>query len=264
MLRLMHIGTSSKEQISFPLKASPPRFSYEHQHRILAMTQQLLEESCFNFTQAWLASMLTECGWTCAAAVELTKWLKVMLKRLATVPEECIDASGRAIFRTIEPRLAHLRHSAVHRLTLDPNRVLEMVDAASTLAKILRDKDCTSKLQALHTRLAGIISQTKCDTETVQQEVNREFSSIQTQIMALNLQEQELRKYAAEKISGLSKAADSSLLECVYLLRGVKEEEIDNMRDVQSEQQDYVLDPAFYVGQEDIESDEDQLKADLD
>lgn len=260
----MHIGTTFKEQISFPLKASPPRFSYEHQHRILAMIQQLLEESCFNFTQTWLASVLTECGWTCAAAVELTKWLKFMLKRLATVPEDCIDASGRDMFRTIGPRLAHLRHSAVHRLTLDPDKVLEMVDAALTLAKILRDKNCTSKLQTLHTRLADIISQTKCDTETVQQEVNQEHSSIQRQIMALNRQEQELRKSAAEKISGISKAADSSLLECVYILRSVKGEEIDNVRDIQSEQRVSVLDPAFYVGEEDIESDEDQLRADLD
>lgn len=260
----MHIGTSSKERISFPLKDSPLKFSYEHQHRILAMTQQILEESCFNFTQAWLASMLSECGWTCAAAVELTKWLKVMLKRLDTVPEECIDASGRAMFRTIEPRLAYLRHSAVHRLTLDPDRVLEMVDAASTLAKILRDKDCTSKLQALHTRLAGIISQTKCDTEAVQQEIDQESLSIQTQRMALNLQEQELQKYAAEKFSGLSKAADSSLLECAYILRGVKEEEKEKVQDVQFEQQHCVLDPTFYVGEGDIESDEDQLKADLD
>jgi len=259
----MHIVTSLKEQISFPLKAGPPRFSYEYQHHVLAITQQILEETCFNFTQTWLPAVLVESAWTCAAAIELTKWLKVMLKHLDTVPEDCIDIPGRDIFRTISPRLAHLRHSAVHRLPLEPDRVLEIVDAALTLAKILRDESCTSKLQALHTRLDEIISQTKRDTEAIQEEVNQQYTAIQKQRKALNRQEQELRKSAAEKISGISEAADLSLLECAYILRNVKKEEGHSRQDVRFDKQSAVSDPAFYVGEEDIESDEDQLKADL-
>jgi hypothetical protein len=186
-----------------------------------------------------------------------------MLKHLDTLPEYCIDRSGRDMFRTIRPQLAHLRHSAVHRLSLEPGKVLEMVDAALTLAKILRDASCTSKLQALHTRLDGIIIKTRRDTEAIQQEVNQAYAAIEKQRKALNRQEQELRKSAAEKISRISEAADTCLLECASILRSVKEEDRDSTRDSQSEQQNAVSDPAFYVTEDDIESDEDQLKADL-
>jgi hypothetical protein len=227
------------------------------------MIQQMLEESCFNFTQTWLPAVLAESAWTCAAGVELTRWLNVMLKRLDTLPEDCIDIPGRDIFRSIKPRLAHLRHSAVHRLPLEPGRVLEMVDAALTLAKILRDESYSFKLQALQTHLNGIISQTKWDTEAIQQEINQAYSAIQKQRKALDRQEQELRRSAAEKMSEISKSADSSLLECAYILRSVKKEEGDSRRGGQSDKQRAVSDPAFYVGEEDIESDEDQLKADL-
>jgi hypothetical protein len=227
------------------------------------MIQQMLEESCFNFTQTWLPAVLAESAWTCTAGVELTRWLNIMLKQLDTLPEDCIDIPGRDIFRTIKPRLAQLRHSAVHRLPLEPGRVLEMVDAALTLAKILRDESYSFKLQALHTHLNEIISQTKRDTEAIHQEVNWAYSAIQQQRKALDRQEQELRKSAAEKISGISKSADSSLLECSYILRNMKKEEEDSRRGGQSDKQSAVSDPMFCVGEEDIESDEDQLKVDL-
>lgn len=263
MLRLTHIATNFTGQISFPLKLGPTRFSYKCQHHVLAIVQQILEDACFNFTQTWLPAVLVENSWTCAAAIELTKWLNVMLKYLDTLPEDCIDLAGCNMFKTIRPCLAHLRHSVVHRLPLEPGRVLEMVDAALTLAKILRDESYSFKLDALHTRLSAIVSQRQRDTETVQNEVNQAFSAIQKHRKALDRQEQELRRSAAERMSRTLDLANSSLLDCAYDLRSVKRKEGISMQGSRSDIQRPVSDPAFYVSEGDIESDEDQLKADL-
>lgn len=262
-LRLTHAVTNLKERISFPHNARPPKFSYKYQHHVLATIQQILEESCFNFTQAWLPAVLVESAWTCAAAVELTKWLEIMQKHLKTLPEDCIDESGRAMFKEIRPRLAHLRHSAVHRLHLAPDKVLEEVHAALMLAKTLRDGSCTSKLQALHTRLEETIGQTKHDTEAMQQEVNHAYLAIQRQRKALDRQEQQLRAYAAEQISRISEAADLSLLDCAYVLRDVRGPERGSEQSIQCNKHSVVSDCSVCVDEDDIESDEDQLKADL-
>ncbi|KAF2818312.1 hypothetical protein CC86DRAFT_433839 [Ophiobolus disseminans] len=59
----------------FHVTLRPSAFSYNVQHHILSSSQQILEEACFRFMKRWLPSVLKKYGWTCAAAVKLTKWL---------------------------------------------------------------------------------------------------------------------------------------------------------------------------------------------
>lgn len=186
-----------------------------------------------------------------------------MEKHLDTLPEACIDESGRATFKEIRPRLAHLRHSAVHRLHLAPDRVLEKVHAALMLAKILGDGSSTSKLQAVHVRLGNSIGRTKRDTEAMQQEVNHAYVAIQRQREALDQQERELRASAVKQLSGIADAADQSLLGCMYDLLDVRGPEGGSEQGNHCKQDTDNSDCSVHVNEDDIESDEDQLQADL-
>lgn len=262
-LRLTRVVPSPEKQISFPLKARPPKFSYKYQHHVLATIQQLLEKSCFNFTETWLPSVLVENAWTCADAVELTKWLDIMPKHLVNLPNDCMDESGRKVLTKIRPWLAHLRHSAVHRLHLDLDKVLEKVYAALTLAKLLRDDSCISQLQTLHVRLEVIIRQTIYDTENMQQKVNHAYQAIQRHRQALDRQEQQLRASAVEKISRISEAADLALLNCASDLRIAKGPENESEQAAQCTDQSALSGWSIGFDEEDIESDEEQLKAEL-
>ncbi|KAH6613019.1 hypothetical protein C7974DRAFT_75015 [Boeremia exigua] len=117
--------TKDGRRASFQLDTKSFKFSYTTQHQVLGTIQQMLEMSCYNFTLAWFPAVLKDRSWTCAAALDLTKWLRIMSEQMDTLPEACIDGEERATFKEIQPRLALLRHSAVHRLHLEHHVLLE-------------------------------------------------------------------------------------------------------------------------------------------
>lgn len=241
-----------KNLASSHLNAKPLKFSYKAQHRVLETTQRILETSCYDFTLAWFPSVLGHRAWSCAAALELTKWLYIMNDRIDTLPEACIDEASRAAFKEIRPRLALLRHSVVHRLHLEHGAFLEQIHAALVLTGILRDNSSKSKLQAVYTRLEGIIVKTKHNAEAMQQGVSHELLAMQKQRDELDRKEQQLRASATKQFDVILKEADQSLLGCIdYLL------ETGRKTGGQPDSSD------LYVEESDIESDEDKLQADL-
>jgi hypothetical protein len=210
-----------------------------------------------------LPSVLEERGWSCAAAVELTKWLQIMGKRLDCLPEDCIDEAGRAILKKIWPRLAKLRHSVAHRLHLESDEILELFRAALMLTEVLHDGSNACKLQTVHDRLEDNIKKTKRDTEAMQQEVHHAFLAIQRHREALDRREQQLRASTAEQLFRISDAADQSLLGCIDGLLGIQKPESGSEKGIQCNRHTGSSSCGAYVNEDDIESDEDQLRASL-
>ena len=255
--------TDETKRILFSPNITLPQVSYNTQHQVLATVQQILEASCFKFTQEWLPSALLESAWSCAAAVELTKWLQVMEKHVDTLPEACIDDAGRAMFKEIRPCLAHLRHSAVHRLRLGLDEVLEKVHAALKLTRLLRDDSSASKLQEAYTRLKANIDKTKHDSESTRREVNHAILELQRQREALCRKEQQLRAFVMQKLSSISEAADQSLVDCTDSLLDIERPKSGSEQGTQRKMHTDDPDCSVQVDDDDIESDEDQLRADL-
>jgi hypothetical protein len=186
-----------------------------------------------------------------------------MGKRLDCLPKDCIDEAGRVIFKEIRPRLAKLRHSAVHRLHLGSDEILELFRAALMLTEILHDGSNASKLQAVHDHLEDNIKKTKHDTDAMQQEANHAFLVIQRQREALDRREQQLRASTAEQLSRISEAADQFFLGCIDGLLEIKRLESGSEKGIQCNRYTGSSSCGAYVNEDDIESDEDQLRANL-
>jgi hypothetical protein len=93
----------------------PSYLPYKSQHIILNTAQRILEESCFEFAEKWLPSVLSSHGWDCPEAVELTEWTWMLPKRAAELPPHALKLKGTMLKESL---LAtnKLRHTAVHRL----------------------------------------------------------------------------------------------------------------------------------------------------
>lgn len=180
-----------------------------------------------------------------------------MNERVDTLPETCIDEVGRATFKKIRPRLALLRHSAVHRLHLEHSALIEQVHAALVLTDILRDRGSKAKLQTVCTCLEGIVTEKNQDAEALHRAVNDELLAIEKQREGLDRREQQLRASAATQISRISAEADQSLLGCIVDQLVTSRLGSGGEKDMQRNSTD------IYVDENDIESDEDQLQADL-
>ncbi|EMD86638.1 hypothetical protein COCC4DRAFT_143796 [Bipolaris maydis ATCC 48331] len=183
----------------------PSAFPYNVQHYILSLSQQILEEACFRFVKRWLPSLLEKCGWVCAAAVELTKWVRVIKKHLDILPSGCMNTEQQKRFKETLPCINRLRHTAVHRLHLTSVQLLKQVHSAHILAEVLQDSECRNKLQTIHFRMDMCVKNMDHDMEAMEQEAERRARQL----------EQMLRTTFAQQQKKLSSAAGQGLIDSI-------------------------------------------------
>ncbi|KAK7756894.1 hypothetical protein SLS62_000910 [Diatrype stigma] len=143
----------------------PIYIPYKAQHLILNEAQRLLEESCFEFFQKWLPSVLEENGWECASSIELTRSTQLIAQHAAMIPEEAFvnlpaaaaaaaaagpGGSGKpAPLAKILSATNGLRHSAVHRLPNTARGVRDLCRSGWALAGRLGDGARAARLDAV-------------------------------------------------------------------------------------------------------------------
>jgi len=109
-----------------------------------------MEEGCFEFATRWVPRLLMEKSWTCAEAVELANWKKVLpaaVPRNALARQDC----------SLELALSHavrIRNSAVHRHLCDNTELKCMARQAEGLMVIFADVTRESKLHRLEIELS--------------------------------------------------------------------------------------------------------------
>lgn len=113
---------------------------YRVQHLLLTVTQRLLEECCFEFATKWLPNVLKERKWDCAEAVELNRWVRVLLKYSGSLPQHAFNNDGNLPLKTILLPINALRHSAVHRLHISTPKIANMIESAAKVASVLGDQ----------------------------------------------------------------------------------------------------------------------------
>ncbi|KAF3400327.1 hypothetical protein DPV78_006084 [Talaromyces pinophilus] len=79
--------STPKEQPLHNISLYPTFFPYRAQHAILSKVQSVLADCCFEFVCKWQPSILEDRAWDCAAAVELTKWTRMLAKKAEKFPE---------------------------------------------------------------------------------------------------------------------------------------------------------------------------------
>jgi hypothetical protein len=189
-LRLGNYILNSQGNRPFHVTLGLPVFPYDVQHRILSSSQQILEEACFRFMKRWLSSLLERRGWTCAAAVELTKWVRVIEEHLIILPNICMNTEQQKCFKETLPYITRLRHTAVHRLQLTSGQLLKQVHSAYMLAEVLQDNECRNRLQTIHLKVDAWVKNMDHDTEVMKQEAERRVRQLELMLQATIAQQQ--------------------------------------------------------------------------
>lgn len=144
---------------------SPVYLPFRTQNRVLVFVQGLLEECCFDFGNKWVPEFMQENQWHVAESVELTKWVQEFCNLSEPPPQIAIKPrAGRSIKETLVAT-ANIRHSAVHRISISAEGLVEMLSAALAFTEALKDIERTEKI-------ARPLSQLITHLETIEQHQN--------------------------------------------------------------------------------------------
>lgn len=143
-----------------PLKArfkstTPFRLPYVHHTNwqrptfFISLLPRILEDSCYDFAKIWLPSLLQKHEWDCAAAVELSKWTRILTKRSGKLPLKALKLR-KSSFNDVLASINRLRHTAVHRLPTAARGISQLIQSALKLVEALHDSPRAAQLKELH------------------------------------------------------------------------------------------------------------------
>jgi hypothetical protein len=203
----------------------------------------------------WLPSLLEKCGWACAAAVELTKWVRVIKKHLNILPNGCMNTEQQKCFKETLPYITRLRHTAVHRLHITSVQLLKQVHSAYILAEVLQDNECRNTLQTIHLRVDTWVKNMDHDMEMMRQEA--ELRVRQLELM--------LQPTIAQQQNKISSAAGKGLIDSITTEFG-----LHHPNAIAEIKGTFTCDEharntggTILIDEDDIESDENRLQAEL-
>jgi len=171
----------------------PLYIPYKIQHLVLARTQRLLEECCYNFTAQWMPELLEQRNWDCSEAIELNKWTFVVVKRLGKLPSHCFGTFDDPETPLVDVLISinKLRHSAVHRLSTTAKGISELIRSTARFAAALRDPSCKEQLNELHNELEGKIRALELNKNFLETELEHELEDIAKRRRELDEKEKE-------------------------------------------------------------------------
>ncbi|KAI9718433.1 MAG: hypothetical protein M1812_004154 [Candelaria pacifica] len=150
--------TQGHQVLSVP-RLHPVYLPFRSQHRTLVLVQSLLEESCFEFGNAWVPDLMEARKWHEAESIELTEWTKSFSKYAKSLPPSAIKPiAGKSIAEVLFGTSA-LRHSAVHRLPTSVAGILKMLHAANFFAEALNDSKRAEKLVEIRIQLEASVEE---------------------------------------------------------------------------------------------------------
>ena len=167
----------------------PSYFPYSAQHSLLSSIQQVLEECCFDFTKKWLPSEVENHEWDCAAAMELTEWMKFLAKWTPQLPHESLQLRSSQL-DTLLFTICQIRHTAVHRQPITAASVSLLVLTAKRVAEALQDPVRTSQLEDLHIDIQNKIQAMELNKNALEDNHAHELRAVQLQRKELDQKEQ--------------------------------------------------------------------------
>lgn len=163
----------------------PSYVPYGAQHAILTTAQTVLEECCFDFASKTIPDALSERGWDCASAVELTKWARVLHKEL---PQGLSGVTVQSALVSTH----QLRHTAVHRLRTTARGISRLLESAVGLAEALNDVARAAQLEELKSELDGKIKAMEMSKNVLEDRAAAGLEEIRRQREELDRQEKQL------------------------------------------------------------------------
>ena len=153
------------------------------------------------------------------------------------------------------PCVTQLRNTAVHRRHLTSAELQKQVHSACMLAEVLRDEECRSRLQTIHTRVDTWVKSMNHDMEVVEQEAERRLRQLELLLQTTMAQQQ----------NKISSAAGQGLIDSIttefgpYYPNAVAEIKGTLTCDEYARNTGGIV----LIDEDDIESDEDRLQTEL-
>lgn len=133
-----------------PIRSADLGLPYQVQHYILGLIQRILEEGCYDFASRWLPQRLSEKGWDCSEAVELSTW-KTFLP--TALPPTAIKPLSNYTLEAALADAVRIRNAAVHRHLCDNHEIRKMTLQAQDLMSMFSDTTRHNKFHHLWTEL---------------------------------------------------------------------------------------------------------------
>ncbi|KAF4908253.1 hypothetical protein CGCVW01_v012305 [Colletotrichum viniferum] len=147
--------------------------------------ETVLEECCFDFASKTIPDALSERGWDCASAVELTKWARILCKEL---PQGLSGVTVQSALVSTH----QLRHTAVHRLCTTARGISRLLESAVGLAEALNDVPRAAQLEELKSELDGKIKAMELSKNVLEDRAAAGLEEIRRQREELDRQEKQL------------------------------------------------------------------------
>ncbi|EMC91556.1 hypothetical protein BAUCODRAFT_134403 [Baudoinia panamericana UAMH 10762] len=166
---------------------------FQTQHRLTNKIQKVLEDACFTFAQEHLGAELRKNGWECTEQVELNVWTRTFKSA------RCLDETAltlRIPLSELFESIADLRHTAVHRIQVSVNRLLQFLADAEALATLLNNDHAADYVARQRGRLEVLIDETKRNNDILR------YRAAET-IRELNDRIADIRKLQEEAIESM-------------------------------------------------------------
>jgi uncharacterized protein YPO0396 len=177
----------------------------------------------------WLPSLLEDNKWDCPEAVELTKWTRILARRLNKIPAHAITNDSAVSLHEIFFSTNELRHTAVHRLSTSAKGIHKMIQSASRLARTLGDNKRAAHLRHLELEIEGRIRD---------MELNKNFleNRLDEQLRAIGERRAELDRLEQEAIATMLKEDRENRILIGSLLEGscMDAFDMDKVREVEA------------------------------
>lgn len=192
---------------------------YALQHRILTSIQSLLEECCFNFGKRWLPDIIASEGWEVPEQVELTMWTAKLKQHAKKIPA---DAAFKIPGKSWEEVLfgTHvLRHSAVHRLKTSAYGLVNLIEGAVLLTRMLKDIPRAQRIEEIRDTLKSSIEEMERHKKVLQEKLSSEVQSIARQRAELDALEKMSINGMVQSDTDNKFATGQWLTECLFSSR---------------------------------------------
>ena len=191
---------------------------YRVQHLLLTATQRLLEECCFEFATKWLPNVLKERKWDCPEAVELNRWVRVLLKYSSSLPQQAFNNDDNLPLKAILLPVNALRHSAVHRLHISTPKITNMIESAAKVASILGDQGRAMQLTKLQREMQTQSSILETWKDKLRINFAGELQHVAKQRAELDLMEEQAKRTVIREENDMTISIGTSLESSIQMI----------------------------------------------
>lgn len=166
-------------------------FPWPVQRKVFASIQSALEQCCFEYAKRWLPDLVASESWETFQRIGLTEW-GARLKVMENTPANTMSREKGKTWWDVLLRVRELRHSNIHRDNLTASDVIDRIENATMLMKVLNDGNTASWILEIKEFLSSYIAETKQRRQAIEKYLSAELETVSKKRKELDQTERNL------------------------------------------------------------------------